>query len=39
MKEIMSLITFGIWALFLVVFFAAFRPDYRGVSRSAIAIP
>ena len=27
MKEIMSLITFGIWALFLVVFFAAFKPD------------
>jgi hypothetical protein len=27
MKEIMSLITFGIWALFLVVFFAALKPD------------
>jgi len=27
MKEVLSLITFGIGALFFVVFFAAFRPD------------
>ena len=27
MKEVMSLITFGIGALFFVVFFAAFKPD------------
>jgi len=27
MKEVMSLITLGIGALFFVVFFATFRPD------------
>ena len=27
MKEVLSLITFGIGALFFVVFFAAFKPD------------
>jgi hypothetical protein len=27
MKEVLSLITFGIGALFFVAFFAAFRPD------------
>ena len=27
MKEVLSLFTFGIGALFFVVFFAAFKPD------------
>jgi hypothetical protein len=27
MQEVLSLITFGIGALFFVVFFAAFKPD------------
>ena len=27
MKEVLSLITFGIWAFFFVVFFAALKPD------------
>jgi hypothetical protein len=26
-KEVLSFITFGIWALFFVVFFAALKPD------------
>ena len=27
MREVLSLITFGVWALLFVVFFAAFKPD------------
>ena len=32
MKEVLSLFTFGIGALFFVVFFAAFKPDCRHCS-------
>jgi hypothetical protein len=27
MREVLSLITFGVWALLFVVFFAALKPD------------
>jgi hypothetical protein len=27
MKEVLSLVAFGIWALFFVVFFATLKPD------------
>jgi hypothetical protein len=32
MKEVLSLITVGIWALFFVVFFAALKPDVVNVA-------
>ena len=31
MKEVLSLFTFGIWALFFVVFFTALKPDTVAV--------
>jgi hypothetical protein len=31
MKEVLSVFTFGIWALFFVVFFTALKPDTLAV--------